>query len=94
MIWIYHISENIKDNSGCENAVRHQKFFNILPNLIVRLSESYYYYYYYCSVTLRGPPPISGTKRAIGDPLVSKRPDFQGLFSYLRGSHGFSGQRP
>ena len=42
----------------------------------------------------QGTPPISGTKRAIGDPLVSKRPDFQGLFSYLRGSHGLSGRRP
>ena len=25
---------------------------------------------------------ISGTKRATGDPLVSKRPDFQGLFRF------------
>ena len=33
---------------------------------------------------------IFGTKRATGDPRVSKRPDFQGLFSYLRGSHGLS----
>ena len=36
---------------------------------------------------------ISGTKRATGDPLVSKRPDFQGLFRFLRGSHGLSGRR-
>ena len=63
--------------------------YAVHPNLIVRLSESYYYYYYYyyycSSVTLRGPPPISGTKRAIGDPLVSKQQVFQGLFSYLLG---------
>ena len=36
---------------------------------------------------------ISGTKSATGDPLVSKRPDFGGLFSYLRGSHGLNGRR-
>ena len=41
----------------------------------------------------QGNPPISGTKRATGDPLVSKRPDFLGLFSYLRGSHGLNAQR-
>ena len=60
------------------------------PNLIIRLSESYN-----CSVTLvaQGTPPISGKKRATEDPLVSKRPDFQGLSSYLRGSHGLSARR-
>ena len=31
---------------------------------------------------------FSGTNRATGDPLVSKRPDFLGLFSHLRWSHG------
>ena len=61
-----------------------------LPNLIVRLSESYYYY---CScVTLRLPPHLGNEKSYCRSAGV-KRPDFQGLFSYLRGSQGLSARR-
>ena len=31
---------------------------------------------------------ISGTKRATGDPLVSKRPDFRGLFGFSKKNYG------
>ena len=41
----------------------------------------------------QGTPLISRTKKATGDPLVSKRLDSRGLFSYLRGSHGLSARR-
>ena len=36
---------------------------------------------------------ISGTKRATGDPLMSKRPNFQVLFIYMRGPQGLSARR-
>ena len=51
----------------------------------------------FSSVALRVPPsptpPILGAKRATGDPLVSKRPVFRGLFSSLCGSHGLNARR-
>merc|ERR1712055_1085796 len=31
---------------------------------------------------------ISATKRATGDPLVSKRPDFRGLFGFSKKNYG------
>ena len=46
-----------------------------LMNPTPRIPNSYYYYYYYSSVTKASSGDISGTKRGIIDPLVSKQPE-------------------
>ena len=72
-------------------------YFQIIRNIcptckiylfnLVRSSNSttrilqYHSFFSSFSVTPRVPPPISGTKRANGDPLVSKQPDFFKSFS-------------
>ena len=54
-----------------------QFFLNQLPR-IANSSSCYY------SVTKNLVGHIMGTKRATGDPLVSKRPDFRGLFGFSK----------
>ena len=58
---------------------------------ILQDQSSFFFFFFFSffSVTPRVPPPISGMKRATGDPLVSKRPDFLGPFRFSEEFFGF-----